>query len=52
MTYWIRVKGFADCSVFRAFETAYLSYENGPNFDQSPLEQLNYDTMSRQGIVS
>ena len=48
MSYWIRVKGFADCSVYKAFETAFLVYENSPNIG---LERLNYDTMSRQGIV-
>jgi hypothetical protein len=49
--YWIRAKGFADCSVNSVFETAILLYENGLNINQAPLQQLFYTNMSRLGLV-
>jgi hypothetical protein len=34
------------------FETALLLYENGLSLEESPLEKLTYENMSRHGIVS
>ncbi len=50
-SYWIRAKGFADCSVNQVFETALLFYENVTNLEEDSLEQLFYANMSRQGLV-
>lgn len=55
--YWIRVKGYADCSVFKVFETAILNYydssNNNSNYDSLPSDPnlLNYETLTRPGLV-
>jgi hypothetical protein len=51
-TYWIRAKGFADCSNYGVFERALLFYENGLDQAESNLKPLVYNNASRNGIVS
>lgn len=52
--YWIRAKGFADCSNNKVFQTAILNYKlSGESSDRLPSgPPLEYDTMSRTGLVS
>jgi len=48
-TYWIKTKGWADCRVNSAYQTAFLSYED----DTSVLEQnFDYSNATRNGLVS
>ncbi len=49
--YWIKAKGFADCSVKSVYQTAILNYEN-ETASSIPLESsFNYSTMDRSGVV-
>jgi hypothetical protein len=52
--YWIKAKGYADCSVFKAFETAILRYDNVPELKQSLVDSVwyTYDNATRQGLVN
>ena len=49
--YWIKAKGFADCSVYKVFETALLLY-NPSNITNLINNTFNYDNMDRKGIVN
>jgi hypothetical protein len=49
-SYWIKVKGFADCSVFRVYEKAMLFYDDSTS---TPAETFqDYRNISRVGLVN
>ena len=51
-SYWIRIKGMADCDETSIYQTAILKYENSPN--PVPAAEVNYenaDPIDSNGII-
>ncbi|CAF0713230.1 unnamed protein product [Brachionus calyciflorus] len=49
--YWIKAKGWADCSVKKVYQTAFLKYHDSFDKDNLPdLNELNYENASRNGL--
>jgi hypothetical protein len=44
--------GFADCSVNKVYQTAFLNYESDSHKPITLTRSFNYTTMDRPGIVN